>query len=197
MTFRFSPAGSAVLGLTLIMAATVPASSGAAPTDPAPTAGTRSGTPATKSLSRYRDTYWYVPKKYLLAYKYESGPPATVRPATDQTVWHFTKARHGFLFGCSYQGIDQGPWSPSKIIGSVTPDNRVLIGFYSSIDVAGSGTLVESGRRSYFLMQVSTGPRANGITHWAYMAEAKPGSRAWKRLPGTGGQSIPSVDTGC
>lgn len=155
------------------------------------------GPPPTKDLSGFRDTYWYVPKQYLLAYQNVPGPSPAVA-VSDQTVWHFTKVNRGFLLGCSYRSIDGGgSWTTSSIIGSVAPNNQILFGFYADLVTVGSGTLVTTGGQSYFLMQVSTAPAINGLTHWAYMAKAKRNSRPWKSLPGTGGQSIPSVDSGC
>lgn len=183
-----------LLTLGLVVGPTVGVA--AAPSDGGGRADRGSSLP-TKNLAAYRDTYWYVPRKYLTAYQYTSGGQPAVRRVSDQTLWHFTKARGGYLFGCSYQSIDRQSWSPATIVGSVTPDNSVVIGFNAAIDVVGHGSLIEGQRRSHFLMQMSTGSRANGVNHWAYMVQATPGSRAWQRLPGTGGQSVRDVATGC
>lgn len=151
---------------------------------------------AVKDLSSFVDTYWYVPAEYLLSYvNVGGGRPAVA--ASDQTLWHFTRADRGYLLGCSYRSINGGPWSPSAIVGSIAPNNAVSLGFYGQLLTVGTGTLVRRGARTLFLMQVSTGPAVNGVTHWAYMAKARPGTPVWDDLPGTGGQSVPSVDTGC
>jgi hypothetical protein len=165
-----------------------------------PAAAAGGSTPTTgrsvKDLSPFVGTYWYVPAEYLLSYVNVGGgrPPVA---ASDQTLWHFTKADRGYLLGCSYRSINGGPWSPSTIVGSIAPNNAVSMGFYGQILTVGTGTLVRHGARTLFLMQVSTGPAVNGVTHWAYMAKARPGTPVWDDLPGSGGQSVPSVDTGC
>ncbi len=149
-----------------------------------------------KDLDSFADTYWYVPERYLLAYV-NAGAQKPAQAVTDQTVWHFTKADHGYLLGCSYRSIAGGAWSTSAIIGSIAPNNDVSLGFYGKILTIGTGTLVRAVSRWMFLMQVSTGPATNGVTHWAYMMQVKPENPAWTSLPGTQGQSVPSVDTGC
>lgn len=44
--------------------------------------------PATKDLSTFVNTYWYVPTTYLPAQKYVSIPSPSVTQVNDQTVWH-------------------------------------------------------------------------------------------------------------
>ncbi len=162
-----------------------------------PGPGPSSGIQPTKNLTAFVGTYWYVPAKYLPAYLHQADGKPVVR-IPDQTLWHFTDSADGYLLGCSYRSIDGGStWSPSSIVGSITPNNSVQLGFYGAILTVGSGTLVGTGNLQQFLMQVSTGPSAGGVTHWAYMVKAKPNSRQWNSLPGTNGDSIPSVDTGC
>lgn len=169
------------------------ASAQAAPMEPGPISGIQ----PTKDLSAFVGTYWYVPAKYLPAYLHQADGKPVVR-IPDQTVWHFTEAADGYLLGCSYRSIDGGStWSPSAIVGSIAPNNSVQLGFYGTILTVGSGTLVGTGNHQQFLMQVSTGPSSGGVTHWAYMVKARPNSRQWNSLPGTNGDSIPSVDTGC
>lgn len=149
-----------------------------------------------KDLASFVGTYWYVPERYLLAYvNVGIGKPA--QAVTDQTVWHFTKADNGYLLGCSYRSIASGAWSSSAIIGSVAPNNDVSLGFYGKILTIGAGKLMRTEGQWTFLMQVSTGPATNGVTHWAYMMQVKPENPDWTSLPGTKGQSVPSVDTGC
>lgn len=180
-------AGAAALSLAAV------ASAHAVDSRPGPIEETH----ATKDLSAFEGTYWYVPAKYLPAYLHQGDGKPVVR-IPDQTLWHFTDSADGYLLGCSYRSIDGGAtWSPSSIVGSIAPDNSVQLGFYGQILTVGSGTLVGTGGHQQFLMQVSTGPSAGGVTHWAYMAKAKANSRQWNSLPGTNGRSIPSVDTGC
>ena len=168
--------------------------------------GTPSSLPGampTKDLSGFANTYWYVPTEYLTSYQYSDQPSPNVMEVPDQTVWHFTSADKGFLHGCSFRSLDLGKsWTPATIVGSIAPNNQVLIGFYGQLLETSPGTLVQSGKRTYFLMQVSTGPIEEGNTHWAYMAQVTPRDPAWTNLPGTSvpgtkGQGIPAVDTGC
>jgi hypothetical protein len=179
-----------------LLTACLAAASLAAPPATASAGALPASAGAVKDLSSFVDTYWYVPAEYLLSYvNVGGGQPAVA--ASDQTLWHFTKADRGYLLGCSYRSINGGPWSPSAIVGSIAPNNAVSMGFYGQILTVGTGTLVRRGARTLFLMQVSTGPAVNGVTHWAYMAKARPGTPVWEDLPGTDGQSVPSVDTGC
>jgi hypothetical protein len=155
------------------------------------------GIQATQNLTPFEGSYWYVPRAYLPAYLHQGDGKPVVR-IPDQTLWHFTDSADGYLLGCSYRSIDGGAsWSPSAIVGSIAPDNSVQFGFYGEILTVGSGSLVGSRGRQTFLMQVSTGPASGGVTHWAYMVRARPGSPQWTSLPGTNGDSIASVDTGC
>lgn len=140
-----------------------------------------------------------MPADYLLAYRYkdqpESAVKAVVEAVVDQTLWHLTKARKGYLLGCSYRTIDGGGnWSVSTIVGSVAPNDKVLMGFNSGtvIDSA-PGTLISSHGRSVFLMQVAGTPPESSLTHWAYMVQVTPSDAAWNALPGTNGMSVESV----
>ena len=163
--------------------------------------GTPSSLPGampTKDLSGYANTYWYVPTQYLPSYQYSTKTSPKVMEVPDQTVWHFTSTDNGYLHGCSYRSVDLGKtWAPSTIEGSIAPNNQVLIGFYGELLETSPGTLVQSDHHTYFQMQVSTGPVEKGITHWAYMAQVTSHDSAWTNLPGTGGQGITTVDTGC
>lgn len=187
---RLPPRTAALITATLTVGALL--SQAAAPAWGAPP----SERPTVQDLSSFVDTYWYVPGEYLLSYVNVGGGRPAV-PASDQTLWNFTKADRGYLLGCSYRSINGGEWSPSAIVGSIAPNNAVSMGFYGQILTVGTGTLIRRGARTLFLMQVSTGPTTNGVTHWAYMVRARPGTPAWDSLPGTGGQSVASVDTGC
>jgi len=155
--------------------------------------------PPTKDLSAFEDTYWYVPDGYLLAYRYTNLPEPKVKAVVDQTVWHLTKANEGYLLGCSFRTTTGGKlWSTSTIVGSVAPNDQVMMGFNSGkiINVA-SGTLISSRGHSVFLMQVAGTPPESSLTHWAYMVQVTPQDAAWYSLPGTNGWSVDRVDTGC
>lgn len=154
---------------------------------------------ATKDLSAFVDTYWYVPTEYLLAYSYSGSANPKVSAVNDQTVWHITSANGGYLQGCSFASTNNGAnWSAATIIGSVTANNSVSLGFYGNSLTVGSGQLTTSSGQPAFLMQMSTGNGIGGLTHWAYMLPITSSSSAWSSLPGTAGVSVPAATaSGC
>ncbi len=154
---------------------------------------------ATKDLSAFVNTYWYVPSDYLLAYAYNSSASPKTTAVNDQTIWHFTSANGGFLLGCSFASTNNGAtWSPSTIVGSVTANNSVSFGFYGSSLTVGSGQLTTSSGQPVFLMQMSAGTGSSGLTHWAYMLPITSSDAAWSNLPGTNGVSVPTaIASGC
>ena len=154
---------------------------------------------ATKDLSAFVDTYWYVPTDYLLAYAYSSSGNPKTSAVNDQTIWHITSVNQGFLLGCSFASTNNGAtWSASTIVGSVTANNSVSIGFYGSSLTVGSGQLTSSSGQPAFLMQMSTGNGTAGLTHWAYMLPVTSSNPAWSSLPGTNSVSVPTATaSGC
>jgi len=154
---------------------------------------------ATKDLSAFVNTYWYVPTDYLLAYSFNSAMSPKTAAVNDQTIWHFTSTNGGFLLGCSFASTNNGAsWTPSTIVGSVTANNSVSIGFYGASLTVGSGQLTTSSGQPVFLMQMSTGNGSSGLTHWAYMLPISSGDAAWSNLPGTSGVSVPTATAaGC
>ena len=154
---------------------------------------------ATKDLSAFVNTYWYVPTEYLLAYSYSGSANPKTSTVNDQTIWHFTSANGGYLLGCSYASTNNGAsWVSSTIIGSVTANNSVSLGFYGASLAVGSGQLTTSSGQPAFLMQMSTGNSVSGLTHWSYMLPIAPSNSAWTNLPGTNGVSVPTATaSGC
>ena len=154
---------------------------------------------ATKDLSAFVNTYWYVPTDYLLAYTYSSSGNPKTNAVNDQTVWHFTSVNQGFLLGCSFASTNNGAtWSASTIVGSVTANNSVSIGFYGSSLTVGSGQLTTSSGQPAFLMQMSTGNGTAGLTHWAYMLPVTSSNPVWSSLPGTNNVSVSTATaSGC
>src|SRR5689334_5102844 len=71
---------------------------------------------------------WVVPPQTLLSYLYNNG---TAAPASDQTVWVFSNYNHGYFTGQSYTSINNSILSQKFLIGSVTPEGKVYITFYS------------------------------------------------------------------
>lgn len=160
-------------------------------------AQTTPSTLATKDLSAFVNTYWYVPSDYVLAYSYNANATPKLSAVNDQTVWHFTSSNGGYLMGCSYASVNNGAtWAPSTLVGSVTANNTVSIGFYGNTLTVGSGQLTSSSGQSVFLMQMSTGSGSSGLTHWAYMLPISSGDAAWSNLPGTNGVSVPTATAG-
>lgn len=155
--------------------------------------------PATKDLSSFKNTYWYVPANYLLAYKFDNKQTPTITQVSDQTVWQIKEASNGYLTGCSFTSTDNGAtWSSATIVGSVTVENKVSLGFYGTSLVVGQGTLVSAYNQPAFLMQMSAGNGISGLTHWAYMLPVTPQDPTWNNLPGTNSQSVSTViSAGC
>ena len=119
---------------------------------------------ATKDLSAFVNTYWYVPKDYLLGYSYSSLASPKITAVNDQTIWHFTSANGG----------------------------------YGSLLTVGSGQLTVSSGQPAFLMQMSAGVGATGLTHWAYMLPITSSDASWSSLPGTNNVSVPTATAaGC
>lgn len=156
-------------------------------------------TPAVKNLSSFVNTYWYVPTSYLPAQKYVSVPSKSVTQVNDQTVWHFTSASNGYLMGCAFTSTDNGSsWTASTLIGSVTINDTVSIGFFGSSLVVGQGLLTTAYSQPAFIMQISAGSGAAGLTHWAYMLPITSSDTSWNSLPGTSGISVPTaIAAGC
>jgi len=169
--------------------------------DNAQAQATPSSTMVTKDLTGFVNTYWYVPTAYLLSYQYNFNTSPKAQPRNDQTVWHITSVDNGFLLGCAFRSTNNGTnWQITTIVGSVTANNAVLLGFYGTTEINTSpGLLTSSSGQPAFLMQVSTGDSiTGGLTHWAYMLPATSTDPAWTNLPGTNNQSIPAVTApGC
>lgn len=85
---------------------------------------------------------------------------------------------------------------PSTLVGSVTANNAVSIGFYGNTLTVGSGQLTSSSGQPVFLMQMSTGSGSSGLTHWAYMLPISSADAAWNNLPGTAGVGVPAAIAG-
>jgi Ca2+-binding RTX toxin-like protein len=141
------------------------------------------------------DTYWYVPVPYLPAVVLVNLDPAQTTEIVDQTLWHITSVENGYVIGEVASNFGGG-WGYSTLVGSITPDGADSFSFTpdSGGDLTvGIGTMVLSEGAWFFEMQMTTGSGSASVTHWAYMAESKPGDRAWLSLPGYPDNSIPEV----
>ncbi len=142
-------------------------------------------------------SYWYVPDRNLAATLYNSGA-GTITAVQDQTVFQITRYRDGYFWGKSVTQLGGSSASGSAMVGSVTPQGRVLLTF-TPIS-GGSSTTVTEGygtmqrKRGGWTMenQMFTSPlQTLQIGHWAYMVQTRPGLPSWTSLPGSG-LSVPA-----
>jgi hypothetical protein len=136
-----------------------------------------------------KDSYWTVPADNLRAYVTTGSLPTPI-PSEDQTVYHITEYRDGYFWGSNATSINHNV-TCAALMGSVTPEGRVLLSF---VTTASDGTT--SQQVGYGQMTLKNGAwtmlnqtAAPNFAHWAYMVQSKPGDASWKRLPGVG-QSV-------
>jgi len=157
-----------------------------------------------------RDTYWYVRETWLPALQFDSSNN-TVSWLVDQTVWHVTGCRDGYLWGVSaalvYPAGEEAPTrgprshpNATTLIGTITPDGMVELTFVevsgsSSEPTVGLGRLVEKAGQRSFEMQMSSGTGDPLTAHWAYMMQTREGEPSWEKLPGVG-LSVPEMLAG-
>ncbi|MHB1557268.1 MAG: hypothetical protein ACYC61_07295 [Isosphaeraceae bacterium] len=137
-------------------------------------------------------SYWYVPDRNLAATLYNSGA-GTITAVQDQTVFQITGYRDGYFWGKTVTQLGGSSASGSAMVGSVTPQGRVLLTFTPMS--GGSSTTVTDGygtmqrKRGGWTMenQMFTSPvQTLQIGHWAYMVQTRPGLPSWTSLPGSG-----------
>lgn len=144
----------------------------------------------------FNNSTWIVPSQTLLAYEYANE---VLTPVSDQTVWVISTYNQGYFCGQSYTGINNNSTLSQKyLIGTVTPDGKVNITFYSGTStstdlISGEGTLTaKSSGQCSFTMQMNSGQNGvNGLVHWSYMIPVKPGDPLYNDLPGTNHMSVP------
>lgn len=141
------------------------------------------------------NSYWFVPVPYLPALQM-SAEAETPTAMIDQTVWHITGYRDGYFWGnCAALIYEKGtePADPPvarRMVGSVTPDGKVLISFMpisstgASRATQGWGQMKQKDKQWVFEMQMSSGV-TELVAHWADMALTQPGDASWEQLPGT------------
>jgi hypothetical protein len=133
------------------------------------------------------DTYWIVPKSHLPAVLFD---PSTQRlaPVSDQTVYHITGYKDGYFWGKNVTQLGPGLVTCASLVGSVTPQGRILLSFTvvntdgSVSEQQGLGEMVEN--RGQWTMENQT--TAPNFAHWAYMVQSQPGNPSWNALPGVG-----------
>jgi hypothetical protein len=138
------------------------------------------------------NTYWYVPKQNLSAVIYDSSSGALV-PVLDQTVYHISGYRNGYFWGETVAQFGNGTPSSAALVGTVTPQGRVLLSFHSSDTVVtGYGQMTRKWggwtMENQMFTQSSSGSQ---IGHWAHMVQTRPGMKSWASLPSVG-VSVPT-----
>ncbi|MES2655354.1 MAG: hypothetical protein V4620_07185 [Bacteroidota bacterium] len=142
-----------------------------------------------------KDSYWYVPVKYLPALQMSAE---TTEPTQmiDQTVWQITGYNDGYFWGnCAaliYETGTQPTNNPNamRIVGTITPEGTVQMAFMPIINIgasmatSGFGKMKEDNKQWVFEMQMSSGV-TDLVAHWAEMYETSEGEPSWEKLPGT------------
>jgi hypothetical protein len=138
------------------------------------------------------NTYWYVPKPNVPSVLF-IPTTQTLIPLSDQTVFHITGYRDGYFWGVTATQL--GPSSPvdSSLVGTITPEGRVLLNF-TQMDDSSSPTITQGiGRMTRKFGQwtmenqmfTSPGDTAQ-VGHWAYMVRTNPSQPSWRSLPAVG-----------
>jgi hypothetical protein len=145
--------------------------------------------PTATRWSWLANTYWYVPTSNLSAVLFNSVT-GSVQPVSDQTVFHITNYADGYFWGESVTQLGSSSASTSSMLGSVTPEGKVLLTFTttstnSSPSITnGYGTMVRKYGQWTMENQMFTSPNETlQIGHWAYMVQTRPGMPSWYSLP--------------
>ncbi|MDG3006527.1 hypothetical protein [Paludisphaera mucosa] len=138
------------------------------------------------------NTYWYVPTANLPATIFDPASGSLV-PVLDQTVYHISGYRNGYFWGETVSQIGPGSPASSALVGSVTPQGRVLLSFTSSTGVVqGYGEMTrQHGQWTMENQMFTTTSSGTQIGHWAYMVQTRPGMKSWASLPSVG-VSVPT-----
>lgn len=169
----------------LLLSATVTTTAAARAAQVAPLHRDRMPAPASNRWAWLADTYWYVPRANLPAVVY-NPTTGTLVPVRDQTVFHITGYRNGYFWGVTVSQFGDGAPSSSALVGSVTPQGRVLLSFTSTSGTVtqGFGVMARPAGQWTMLNQMFTTPSSRTqIGHWAYMVQTRPGQRSWNVLP--------------
>lgn len=153
--------------------------------------------PTVHRWSWLANTYWYVPPLNLPAVLYNSST-GTLVPVSDQTVFHITGYGHGYFWGKTITQLGSSSPSNSTMIGSVTPQGRVLLTFTATSTnsspqiTEGFGEMQRKFGQWTMENQMFTAPSETlQIGHWAYMVQTRPGMPSWNSLP-SAGVSVPT-----
>ena len=138
------------------------------------------------------NTYWYVPKPNLPATIFNPGTGA-LGVVPDQTVYHISGYRGGYFWGETVAQLGQSTPTSSALVGSVTPQGRVLLWFTSSSSaIPGYGVMTcQHGRWTMENQMFTNTSSGSQLGHWAYMVQTRPGMESWQSLP-SAGVSVPT-----
>lgn len=136
-----------------------------------------------------KDTYWYVPKSGLPTMVFD-GDTEQLRTVSDQTVYHISGYRNGYFWGKTVVKLGTAPASCLSLLGSVTPEGRLLLTF-TPVDPNATSSITQGIGEMQLQPdvgwtmenQMSSGPARLQVNHWAYMHQTKPGKRSWNVLP--------------
>jgi hypothetical protein len=153
--------------------------------------------PTVRRWSWLADTYWYVPTRNLPAVLYDSTT-GSLLPVSDQTVFQITGYREGYFWGKTVTQLGSSSASPSNMVGSVTPQGRVLLTFTTTsansapLVTEGFGEMTRKSGQWTMENQMFTSPNETlRLGHWAYMVQTRPGMPSWNSLPGVD-ESVPT-----
>lgn len=137
------------------------------------------------------NTYWYVPQSGLNAIVFEPDNGSII-PVKDQTLYHISGYRDGYFWGETVAQYGDGAPMSASLIGSVTPQGKLLLSFNSGDSITqGIGTMTLKHGRWTMENQMFTGTASGQVGHWAYMVQTRPGTRTWNSLPFVN-ESVPS-----
>jgi hypothetical protein len=152
--------------------------------------------PTVNRWSWLANTYWMVPVRNLPAMLYDSDTGQSA-PVSDQTVYHIAGYREGYYWGTCVTQIGSLQASNTSLIGSVTPQGRILLNFTATSSnssptiTQGIGQMRRKSGQWTMENQMFTSPSETlQIGHWAYMVQTRPGMPSWYSLP-PAGESVP------
>lgn len=153
--------------------------------------------PTVRRWSWLAGTYWYVPTSNLAAVLFNSST-GTLAPVSDQTVFQVTGYRDGYFWGKTVTQLGSSSPSGTSLVGSVTPQGRVLLTFTQTSGTSGPtvtegyGTMRRKFGQWTMENQMFTSPGETlQVGHWAYMVQTRPGLPSWESLP-SAGVSVPT-----
>ncbi len=138
-------------------------------------------------------TYWYCAAACMPALR--SQPGNAFEWVVDQTVWYVSGYRDGYFWGVSstlLTPVGQEPDPAGKtdmtFFASITPQGAAHVTFVPSAGptTVGTGRVTDWQGIPGFEMQMSSGPSASLVVHWAYMLPVTPDDPEWTDLPGAG-----------